>query len=133
VDAVIIKLQDVTSDGGVQWDSRDSLVTLLYPDSYTGEQAWLNFKGNWGNRGTTDCWWHFIHPECKLDDGPPGPVRDDVLSVASVASVDSVDSVDSVASVETGDPGTAETVASKYRMTGPLSVRNHHPPCSPVC
>lgn len=89
VDAVIFKLQDVTSDGGVQWDTRDDLVTINYPDTYTGDLAWLNYKGAWGNVGSTSCWWHFIYKECELVDGPPGPLRDDVEGAAFTASANS--------------------------------------------
>jgi hypothetical protein len=64
VNAGIFKLQDITSDGGVHWDSKDSIVPLLYPDSFSGGLAWLNFKGQWGNKGTTSCWWHSIFSEC---------------------------------------------------------------------
>ena len=97
VNAVIFKLQDKTSDKGVKWDTRDSLVTLNYPDTFSGDLSWLNFKGFWGNKGTTDCWWHFIYSDvsvsaqvmrdvdvskCELSTGPDGPLRPDVLGAA---------------------------------------------------
>lgn len=61
VNAVIFKLQDETSEGGVAWDTRDSVKTLVYPDTYTGLTEWLNFKGAWGNKGTTNCWWYIFY------------------------------------------------------------------------
>ncbi|KAF8074862.1 hypothetical protein FPV67DRAFT_1445874 [Lyophyllum atratum] len=86
VDAVVFKLQDATSDGGVAWDTKDSLVNLAYPDSYSGSLDWLNYKGAWGNVGNTDCWWHVFYNECQVVTGPPGPLRDDVLGAAKVVS-----------------------------------------------
>ncbi|KAH7101234.1 hypothetical protein BKA62DRAFT_190693 [Auriculariales sp. MPI-PUGE-AT-0066] len=85
VNAVIFKLQDVTSDGGVQWDTRDSLVVLNYPNTFTDDLSWLNFRGAWGNKGVSSCWWHGIYKECELVDAPPGPLRDDVLSSSFAA------------------------------------------------
>ncbi|KZV93823.1 hypothetical protein EXIGLDRAFT_33087 [Exidia glandulosa HHB12029] len=82
VNAVIFKLQDVTSDDGVAWDTRDSLVTINYPDTYTGDLEWLNYRGTWGNKGTDKCWWHFIYKDCELVTGPTGPLRGDVLGAA---------------------------------------------------
>ena len=78
IDAVVLKLQDATSDNGVYWDTQNNLVTINYPDTYTDSLAWLNYKGSWGNKGTTNCWWYFIYKECELSSGPNGPLRDDV-------------------------------------------------------
>lgn len=114
VNAVIFKLQDITSDGGVHWDSKNSIVPFLYPDTYSGDLGWLNFKGLWGNKGTTNCWWHSIFSECEVVDGPGGPIRDDVFSAASIRSVRTVDVASNV-----------KLVSPKFRMTGPLSVRSH--------
>lgn len=86
VDAVIFKLQDLTSDGGVSWDTKDSLVDLAYPDTYSGSLDWLNYKGAWGNIGTTDCWWHVFYSECQNVTGPTGPLRSDVLGAAKTSS-----------------------------------------------
>src|SRR5258706_11263286 len=121
VNTVIFKLQDITSDRGVHWDSKDSIVPLIYPDSFSGDLGWLNFKGQWGNKGTTSCWWHFIYPECEIVDGPAGIVRDDVLSAASIRSVGTVHVASNV-----------KRVPPKFRMTGPLSVRSHLP-CPRPC
>ena len=114
VNAVIFKLQDITSDRGVHWDSKDSIVPLFYPDSFSGDLGWLNFKGQWGNKGATNCWWHFIYSECEIVDGPGGILRDDVLSAASLESARR----DNIAS-------NVQIVSPKFRMTGPLSVRGH--------
>jgi len=121
VNAVIFKLQDITSDRGVHWDSKDSIIPLLYPDSFSGDLSWLNFKGQWGNKGTTNCWWHFIFSECEIVDGPGGIVRDDVLSAASILNVER----DNI-------PSNVQSVPLKFRMLGPLSVRSHVPSAS-VC
>lgn len=86
VNAVIFKLQDKTGDDGVAWDTRDSLVTINYPDTYSGDLSWLNYKGRWGNKGSDDCWWHFIYDECELITGPNGPLRDNVLGAAFAGS-----------------------------------------------
>jgi len=78
VNAVVFKLQDQTSDGGVYWDTQNSLTTINYPDTYSGSLGWLNYLGDWGNKGQTNCWWHVFYSECELEDGPNGPVRADV-------------------------------------------------------
>ena len=116
VNAGVFKLQDATSDSGIHWDSKDSIVSLLYPDSFSGDLGWLNFKGQWGNKGTTKCWWHAIYSECEIVDGPDGIVRDDVLSAASVRSIGLAHVTSNV-----------KRVPPKFRMTGPPSVRSHLP------
>jgi len=120
VNAVVFKLQDATSDSGVHWDSKDSIVPLLYPDSYSGDLAWLNFKGAWGNKGTTKCWWHAIFSDCEIVDGPGGPVRDDVFNAASIRSLGRVRTASNV-----------KRVSPTFQMTGPLSVRAHLLPFPP--
>ncbi|CAG7853035.1 SubName: Full=Uncharacterized protein {ECO:0000313/EMBL:CCA75388.1} [Serendipita indica DSM 11827] len=79
IDAVVLKLQDSTSDNGVYWDTQNNLVTINYPDTYSDSLAWLNYKGSWGNKGSTNCWWYFIYKQCELVSGPNGPLRDDVV------------------------------------------------------
>ncbi|KAG6821442.1 hypothetical protein H0H93_010166 [Arthromyces matolae] len=79
VNAVVFKLQDITSDNGLYWDTKDSLVTYAYPDGFSGSSDWLNYRGYWGNAGQTDCWWYKIHNECEVVTGPDGPYRPDVL------------------------------------------------------
>ncbi|KAG5647808.1 hypothetical protein DXG03_007730 [Asterophora parasitica] len=86
VNAVVFKLQDETSDGGVAWDTKDSLVNLRYPDSYSGNLDWLNYKGAWGNIGQTNCWWYVFHNECEIVTGPGGPLRDDVLGASLLSN-----------------------------------------------
>ncbi|RDB20841.1 Vacuolar protein sorting-associated protein 62 [Hypsizygus marmoreus] len=86
VDAIVFKLQDITSDGGVSWDTKDSLVALGYPESYSDSLGWLNYKGAWGNVGQTNCWWYVFHNECQVVTGPGGPLRDDVLGAAKVVA-----------------------------------------------
>ena len=66
VDAVIFQLKDETGNGGVAWDTKDSIVPMSYPDLYSGLFDWLNFRGIWGNKGDDSCWWHFIYPEVGL-------------------------------------------------------------------
>ncbi|KAL0580567.1 hypothetical protein V5O48_001480 [Marasmius crinis-equi] len=107
VDVVIFKLQDITGDGGVQWDTRDSLVVYNYPDTFSGDQDWLNYKGAYGNKGQTDCWWHFIYDECEVVTGPIGPYRPDVLG-ASLTAPPETEGVTAL------DP-------AKWDMSGPLS------------
>ncbi|KAH0582730.1 hypothetical protein H2248_010645 [Termitomyces sp. 'cryptogamus'] len=102
VDAVVFKLQDYTSDGGVYWDIKESLVNFAYPDTFSGSLGWLNYKGYWGNIGQTNCWWYHFHKECEIVTGPDGPYRPDVLGSASGAS-------------------TVTTSSSKDVMKGPLS------------
>ncbi|KAF9258254.1 hypothetical protein L218DRAFT_948500 [Marasmius fiardii PR-910] len=107
VNAVIFQLQDLTSDDGVYWDTRDSLVTYNFPDTFSGSNDWLNYKGAYGNKGTTDCWWHIFYDECEVVTGPTGPYRTDVMSAAFRAAPSS-------GPLETLDP-------TKWDMQGPLS------------
>ena len=104
VNAVVFKLQDVTADGGVAWDTRDSLVTFNYPDTFSGTLDWLNYKGDWGNVGETDCWWYTFYNECQVTAGPSGPLRADVLGASNVK-----------VAAKTG-------TTSLFSMSGPLSV-----------
>ncbi|KAG8827579.1 Vacuolar protein sorting-associated protein 62 [Serendipita sp. 399] len=86
VNAVVFQLQDITSDGGVYWDTQNSLTTLNYPDTYSGDQNWLNYAGAWGNKAVKNCWWSVFYDECKLVAGPIGPVRSDVLGSAKLTT-----------------------------------------------
>ncbi|KAJ8091053.1 hypothetical protein PM082_024661 [Marasmius tenuissimus] len=108
VDVVIFQLQDITGDGGLQWDTRDSLVVYNYPDTFSGDQDWLNYKGVWGNKGSTSCWWYSIYNECEVITGPSGPYRSDVLGASFAASAGDDRSVTS------HDP-------AKWDMSGPFS------------
>jgi hypothetical protein len=112
INVVAFKIKDVTSDGGVYWDTQDSLTTIKYPDFYTGNLAWLNFQGDWGNVGSTSCWWHFILPMCELVDGPKGPLRPDVEGAAGVEKA-----------VTRSETSSTSTRRGMTAMSGPLSVR----------
>ncbi|KAG8805653.1 Vacuolar protein sorting-associated protein 62, partial [Serendipita sp. 399] len=83
IDAVVFKLQDVTSDQGVYWDTKDRLVPVGYPDTYADPLDWLNYQGTWGNKGATNCWWYFMYKQCELVTGPNGPLRPDVLGASA--------------------------------------------------
>ncbi|KAG6890110.1 hypothetical protein C0995_012061 [Termitomyces sp. Mi166 len=112
VDAVVFKLQDLTSDGGVYWDIRDKLVTFAYPDTFSGSLDWLNYKGYWGNIGQTNCWWYNIHKECEIVTGPDGPYRPDVLGSTKVASTATSSSKDLMKGPLSQTLGTASTEAT---------------------
>ncbi|KAH8834721.1 hypothetical protein DL96DRAFT_1549451 [Flagelloscypha sp. PMI_526] len=75
-----IELNDLTDDGGVQWDTKNSVVTLSFPGTFSGNLDWLNYAGDWGNQGETDCYWYSIYPECEVVTGPPGPYRPNEMS-----------------------------------------------------
>ena len=76
----------------------------------------VELQGQWGNTGTTNCWWYLFFPECEIVDRPGGNVRDDVLSAASILSVRKANIASNV-----------QIVPPKFWMTGPLSVRSHLP------
>jgi hypothetical protein len=78
--AGVFKLQDVTSDGGVYWDTQSSLTPINWPDLYSGSLDWLNYRGHWGNKGVDNCWWYSLYPGCELVTGPNGPLRPEVLN-----------------------------------------------------
>jgi hypothetical protein len=119
VNAVVFKLQDQTSDGGVYWDTGagngNSLVSIDYPPPASGgykeNMGWLNYLGLWGNKGTTNCWWHVFYQECELTTGPNGPARDDVIGK------------DIAAKTATSDNTTATVIGKmKKTMNSPFSV-----------
>jgi hypothetical protein len=112
INAVIFQLQDVTSDGGVYWDTQNSLTTINYPDTYTDSLAWLNFQGDWGNIGSTSCWWYSIYNQCELTDGPNGPLRSDVEGATTIEMV-----------IPGSEANSTPTILGKQIMSGPLSVR----------
>ncbi|KAG8691952.1 Vacuolar protein sorting-associated protein 62 [Ceratobasidium sp. 423] len=106
IQIIIYQLKDETRDGGPIWNAKDSVYPIEYLPSaaYSGDQAWLNFQGAWGNKGQTNCWWYAIVKTCSLSDGPGGPYRQDVFTAASA---------------QASTPG----MFSKYSdMNGPLSV-----------
>lgn len=47
---------------GPMWNAKDNVYPIEYlsPAAYTGEQAWINYQGAWGNKGDTTCWWYPI-------------------------------------------------------------------------
>ncbi|KAG8794095.1 Vacuolar protein sorting-associated protein 62 [Ceratobasidium sp. 428] len=61
-DFIIVQLKDETADGGPTWHAKDNIYAIEYlPNAtYTGDQAWVNYQGFWGNIGQTDCWWYSI-------------------------------------------------------------------------
>ena len=70
------KLQDVTSDGGEQWITEKTVTAIEIKSvgSYTGDAAWANFEGRWGNQ-EAECFTAdliSLH-ECVLNQGPKGP------------------------------------------------------------
>jgi hypothetical protein len=77
-DAKVFKLQDVTSDDGVYWDTQDNLTVINYPDLHSGSLNWLNYKGHWGNK--VNCWQEGKHDVCDTDSGPEGPLRPELLT-----------------------------------------------------
>ena len=44
------------------WNAKDNIYPIEYlsTSAYTGDQAWLNYQGAWGNKGSTKCWWYAI-------------------------------------------------------------------------
>lgn len=73
----------MTDDHGAIWDTQGHVVPIEWwtgPDlahkiRHTGEDSWLDFEGFFGNKGTSNCWWHSFVGICQLVDGPPGPNR----------------------------------------------------------
>jgi hypothetical protein len=77
---VLFKLEDVTSDGGVYWDTHGNLTAVNMYDSFTGSLNWINYQGDWGNKGSHKCWKEGTRKVCDLVDGPIGPLRMDRLN-----------------------------------------------------
>ncbi|WVW85719.1 hypothetical protein I302_107757 [Kwoniella bestiolae CBS 10118] len=79
----LFKLVDITDDEGPIWDTKSHVVPAIYwngPESraklrHNGDLSWLNYRGKWGNKGETDCWWHRIVGYCQVVDAPWGPNR----------------------------------------------------------
>ncbi|WWC63222.1 uncharacterized protein I303_105822 [Kwoniella dejecticola CBS 10117] len=79
----LFKLVDITDDEGPIWDTKDHVVPAVYwdgPESrrriwHRGDSSWLNYRGNWGNKGQDDCWWHRVVGYCQVVDAPWGPNR----------------------------------------------------------
>jgi hypothetical protein len=47
---------------GPIWNAKDNIYPIEYLPSatYSGDQAWLNFQGAWGNKGDRTCWYYSI-------------------------------------------------------------------------
>ncbi|GMK59779.1 hypothetical protein CspeluHIS016_0803850 [Cutaneotrichosporon spelunceum] len=77
------QLVDMTDDHGAIWDTQGHVVPIEWwtgPNKahkirHTGNHSWLEFKGEFGNAGSSNCWWHAIVGVCQLVGGPPGPNR----------------------------------------------------------
>jgi hypothetical protein len=69
-------LNDDTS-AGTLWDTRQALKVFAWQPvgSFTGEWAWLNYTGRWGNPKSGCFFSEAISGECVLDNGPEGPPR----------------------------------------------------------
>jgi hypothetical protein len=77
--ALVFGLEDVTSDGGVYWDTQGNLTTIDVYDSFSGSLNWINYEGHWGNKGFHDCWKEGTLDVCDLDDGPNGPMQSSLM------------------------------------------------------
>ncbi|WVQ74817.1 hypothetical protein IAR50_004423 [Cryptococcus sp. DSM 104548] len=79
----LFKIIDSADDLGPIWDTQSRVIPVQYWSNSTdrlklhheGQDSWRNFKGCWGNKGDTDCWWHSIVGICQVVDAPPGPNR----------------------------------------------------------
>ncbi|KAJ3326782.1 Vacuolar protein sorting-associated protein 62 [Blyttiomyces sp. JEL0837] len=73
----LYNLIDDTGDG-VQWNTWNNVypINYQYGGGYTGDLAWLNYGGHYGNPGDYSCWYVKQTKACELADGPPGPNRD---------------------------------------------------------
>jgi hypothetical protein len=80
LNAVVFTMQDVTSEDGVYWDTRGNLKAINYPDTYSGSLNWLNYKGNWGNKGFNNCWKWAAREVCAMETGSTGPLQSDVMN-----------------------------------------------------
>jgi hypothetical protein len=108
----VLSLLDQTSDGGVYWDTQNSLTTINYPDNYSGNFSWLNYHGVWGNKGNSGCWWHGFAQMCDVADGPRGPLRPELEGAANIGRA-----------VAQSEANPTLTSRDKTDMSGPLSVR----------
>lgn len=69
------ELADYTSKGRA-WRSWKNLDVVLFKPNkvYTGKDAWMNFKGSWGNPKQGCDIYERLSGECQLNGGPSGPV-----------------------------------------------------------
>lgn len=114
-------LNDDTS-AGTAWDTRTALKAFTWqPDgSYTGEWAWLNYTGRWGNPKSGCHIVESISGECVLNDGPTGlPTRS--VHDPGMQSLDGT--LDLVPGAVTADPSDGSKIRKeKTAMTAVESV-----------
>ncbi|KAI8831709.1 hypothetical protein BC829DRAFT_103031 [Chytridium lagenaria] len=74
---LVYDLVDETGDNGSQWQTWNNVSTIMYRPygGYTGAESFLNYKGRYGNKGETDCWYYSAAGSCTLATGPEGPSR----------------------------------------------------------
>ncbi|KAJ3128189.1 Vacuolar protein sorting-associated protein 62 [Physocladia obscura] len=76
----ILGIYDLTDEtgNGAQWPTWENVYPINYLENggYTGDQAWLNFNGYFGNPGDTSCLFYSIVGECEFSGGPNAPNRD---------------------------------------------------------
>ncbi|KAJ3208097.1 Vacuolar protein sorting-associated protein 62 [Dinochytrium kinnereticum] len=74
---LVYDLTDETGDNGPQWQTWNNVKSIMYRSggNYPGEDAWLNYRGRFGNKGVDDCWHQKLTGTCLLGDGPRGPSR----------------------------------------------------------
>lgn len=77
----VVKLQDMTDDQGAIWDTQGRVVMAQWWQDPVamdrrrryesqGSRGWLNYRGFWGNKGDTRCWWDSLVDICAMVDGP---------------------------------------------------------------
>ncbi|KAJ3114813.1 Vacuolar protein sorting-associated protein 62 [Phlyctochytrium bullatum] len=122
----IYKLTDELGDNGSQWHSWQNVVTITYRPNggYSGDQAWLNYRGRWGNKGDNSCWFYGIVKECLLTDGPTGPSRNFAGPLAQVLSTPSATATTSTLTVR------LDASAAAYAAANGLSQVGVHVSCS---
>ncbi|KAJ3201224.1 Vacuolar protein sorting-associated protein 62, partial [Dinochytrium kinnereticum] len=79
--ALVYDLTDETADNGSQWQTWLNVKTIEYKrnGAYSGDESFMNYRGRYGNKGKTDCWFYDLTKLCMLADGPPGPNRRGLL------------------------------------------------------
>jgi hypothetical protein len=75
----LYKLYDVTSDGGVYWDTQGSLTPIDVYDSFSGSLNWINYQGHWGNKGFNNCWKEGTANICDIEDSPNGRMQSSMM------------------------------------------------------
>ena len=49
---------------------------------HKGEDAWLNFRGKWGNKGEYDCWWHSMIGICQVSSTTESITKHELIRAA---------------------------------------------------